>query len=355
MEQTNLVHYKNIISYCIGSNYYQTKNRECFLKSISILDPFVITKITEKLHISALFYEALKKNNLKISSYNIEPVIYYQKKVCLLILRELHKFKKLINKKFQPIILKGPGFWGELYRKNYHRRIEDIDLLIKEKDDIEIICDILAKCNYINNDEDYDKQIKDPKQYELTPFYKKIKLNREFYNYNYLEFYFNNFNPIHLKKDENNNFLFLCRVEIHKNIFMLKNSKKPPEIELNYCTFMNKIKEFKVLKKFVNLPYLSLKFLSDNQQYYTTKTKSPKFIKLLADFIRIISKANNSEITRSINIAKRWGLTKHYIIMLNIARHFTPENTYSHLYEVDYDPINEMLSRLLTINNKIGG
>lgn len=341
-------HYKNVIFFTIGSKNYQLLNKTNFLLSLQILNPILVIKIMSKLHILSLFINVVTKTSIyrKYRQF-FQSYIFYQKYLNTIISSEIINLTSKKCKNLNPIILKGPAFWEDFYKYKFLRRVEDIDLLLQNEKHVIDICHTLESIGYINIEPDYKSKLNNTEHYELPFFKKEIKriFNKE--KSKLLDFVIEFFRPSILRKIENLQFGFLIKIEIHKCIFKFKNKDLIPSLLPNDVKYSKIFPNCKIMRNHSNLPYLSLKLISDLHEYLYGKG-SPKFLKLLVDFIRIIQSSSYRDIRSSILLANKWNVKSHYIETLNYVKNFTPEITYISLSETNIrDELNLYIDKLL--------
>lgn len=341
------VHLKVIIYYCLGSITFKKNNYINFINALNKLVYKDILFYLEKLHILALFYDAIKDIKDK-NKYlrELKPFIYYQKQINKLFIEELKNLKKELNTSTTPIILKGPAFWGNIYQDNFLRRIDDLDILIVNEPQLEETCKVATRIGFKNVNPLYEKEIKSTQHYELSEFFKVVKLNNK---KKYLEAVINRFHPPNLQKN-NLNFSFYIRLEIHKLIYKFIKSPILPKIEKKSILDSNILPGYKVLPDFINLPYLSLKFISDSHAFFHGDYIKVKSLKLVADFVRMIQNVSQNEVEKSIIQSEKWGISKYYITMLNSVKDITPEIKFENL-KTHENYLEKFIDYLMEIGN----
>jgi len=320
-----LFYLKHIIKYGIGNEEFRKQNKGVFLDSVNSLPPLIIAKSLNKLHIFSIFFDLIKKLKKEKNFVNLfNPFLFYQKIWNNVISNELVNISMLSSQQY-PIILKGPSYWGNIYKSNHLRRVEDIDLLIKDPFLIEEMCGMLLTKGYICSNNSYKDFILDKNVYELPEFSKRILVNVDRNQNTLLEFVYTNYNPLFFEKRNDNTYIFNCRVEIHKQLFKFKIKKDfEPRLHDNLLLNSELFQKYHVLKNFANLPYLSLKFISDAKEFLAGDDKKAKCLKLFVDFVKTVLISNNVDILQSVRLSKEWNLLNHYIEMLNLVRKFMP-------------------------------
>lgn len=338
--------YKCILFYCLGSEYYKNTNKKKFLEAIDRADPKELLNIFERYHIVGLLYDELLKYQANHSFVKLaEPLIEYQKLFNNILLKELSFLStKLGDSKIHPVILKGPAYWQTLYKNDYCRRVHDLDIMISNLDEIQNFSTLLIEAGFRNVDNNYYSQIYDNNHYELPTFFKFIELQMTRDSLRKLETAEKiSSDPLKFELNENNKVLLRIDIELHKSMFRYENGSFPI-LKDDFFSDYEIVPKFKIMKSYASLPYLSSKFIIDTILFSEGDPVKVKCMKLVADFIKILEKASNSEIIKSIQLAELWGSLKNYRIMLNSVKYLMPEIEFQNLKGIEeFNPLETII------------
>lgn len=320
----------SIVKYCIGSETYKTKYESNFIQLLQNEQNYMIINYLEKMHILPLFYQKIKMYGSKFDFFikEIEPRIDYYKFCNNFMLKEIKTIVSCLdNKNINPILLKGPSFWYDIYEETYLRPIKDLDLLFLSDEEIKKFIIIVLNLGYIPQDKEFVKNLNSylelQDHYELAggPFIKKIYFKPTNLELEFIKSSNININRVKCECYTENIYSITSEIGFHKSIFLYDNNTFP-EISKDMFVTSKHYKSFYTMKNSTLLPYLALKIKHD------IDLKIIKSVKLLGDFIKIFNKTNDEEFSESIEISKLWKIEDIYLDVLNNIADLIPETEF---------------------------
>lgn len=333
--------------YCVGSTHFKELQRDSFIRAATRIDSPGFLQLLEWFHLNNLYHAALLQN--EVDSPLLGPLQYhadYQKYFNGIIFRELTLLgQALSHLKRQPALLKGPAYWDRLYPDPYLRRVNDIDMLVEDSEDLARTCQALQDLGYSCVSDDYEAAIQARDHYELPGFIKRCRVKgdsalEKAFGYMLTQQADANVELPAIQQDPDG-YSFAVIVEIHKAIYLFENDRfpsMPPEC----LTRSGVLQGFRVLIDSADLPYLAAKFVMDVDR------GSLKCLKLMGDFVRLLERIQPDEIDASIEFAALWGAVEHYELMLHSAREVCPEIEMTGLKPKRGNPLRTLLNNGLT-------
>ena len=322
-----------ILKYALASPYYKELNKSKFELILGEIDANELLFVSERVHLTSILHKIIQQNNPNHKFIQLaRPILYYQKILNTCVIEELEKLSKYdITRKIKPVLLKGVAFWSNLYKDNIERRINDIDLLIENRQNIIEFCNLLKKNGYRCEEQNYEQDIFTNKHYELPAFFKEIPIT---VNNEELLLQAKNISFSDLKINNKKGIYYLqLEIELHKAIFSYKNTAIYPVLKQSYFKSFSPNNTYRVLKNEITLPYLAIKIFSDYQHLISeNELIKLKALKLVKDFILIMQVIDQKELEKAIIVAEIWDSLNVFRSMISFTKDFLPEINFDTLH-----------------------
>lgn len=311
-----------IVRYCIGSSGYRAANAGKFGEAVRVCVAEELGDYLELMNLSGLLADRLGDDQLLPADMRswIQASMAIEEILTRTLLEELRQLGTEFERLgLEPILLKGPALWGEVYPIYHQRRVNDIDLIIENPADVLEICKVLAANGYGGAGAIRDSDIADRTHYELPAFPKTVVLQCAPEVDALLD-------PLIARAAVNRTVRKVGRsryearidVEVHKAIYLLTGTLHPELRRTDFARWTI-MAPYRVMTQAATLPYLCTKLSLD------VHFGTPKCLKLLADIIRILARAAQGEVQESIRTAERWKVMRPYLDALGWVLPLAPE------------------------------
>ncbi|TMQ67578.1 MAG: nucleotidyltransferase family protein [Candidatus Eisenbacteria bacterium] len=347
MDLTSLL---TIARYCIASPTYREQNRLSFVRAIEAFPPEELWNLLEEMNVSGLLWSpnepglvlAPPLEDIRRSWLAFEAIYISH------FLSELRRLGELFGTiGVQPIVLKGAAFWGTAYATLHERRVNDVDCLIDDPDQLLRACEILASHGFPRAGTIGMLEIRDHAHYQLPPFTRDLDLNLSHDDAEATELYLGRWGESRKVTRSNGKVRMRFWFDPHKALFLLRGNEYA---ELRPSDFMPWLLDsaYRVMTRVANLPYVATKLYIDVRLGRSTS------LKLLADFLRFLRATSQDEIAESIRIAERWGVLTPYLETLGALIPLVPELELAGVPRAGLDPVRLTVDRAIAKRSGLG-
>jgi Uncharacterised nucleotidyltransferase len=243
-------------------------------------------------------------------------------------------FAKL--KSHRPVLLKGPSLWGWLYPDTGLRKTRDLDLLIQDRADLGTAVKNLKTLGFTGDFDAIAHAIHSHDHYELSVLVKDIEVAVDAEDDDRLQMLLARY-PSRPDFTRLRSGLYGLRaeIELHKSFFLFTDGSYAP-LPAAAIVPHELATGFARLTLGATIPYVASKFGMDTEGNAEAPPQ-PQSVKLLADFVRMLERAEGDDIARSIEFSKLWHCERYYARAVSTAAALLPEIEFAGIDEQPFD------------------
>jgi hypothetical protein len=313
-----------VARYAVGSAEFKRLHDDNTRTSLSGVDPQILFALLERTHLGATV-STIVSPEMSLAGH-LRPLVTYQRYFARVIESELRALAAALSESsIVATLLKGPSLWELSYGDKALRRVHDLDILVSDVDQMCQFVRVAGATGY-KTPVDYDRlSILLSDHYELPALTKEIthkiddtiRLDLE-------SFSRNSAFDTRISIESDGCITVSVDLEPHRGLFVYQDGSIPPISSY----LLQKSREFgplRVMRPCLLLPYLALKFVLDAKRALKISDGTAKCVKLLMDFISVLTTAPYSEIVDSIQVAEDLRIENEYDLALRHAQSLTPE------------------------------
>jgi Uncharacterised nucleotidyltransferase len=322
------------LAFIVGSPDYRRRHVGAFRSSVDALGASGVARLAERTHVTGLLQCALRSTTLAadMTWADADAVTHYQHFHNRLLIEELGFLStRFAARGIRPVILKGLGHWGTLYSDLATRRVQDLDLLVTGEQMLPAWA-ILKEAGYLPDGlVDARSELKRASHYHLPPISRTRRLSLDAAEQATLE-HVRSVSDYHMKFEHVGGAVYEFRVdiELHRSVFLFDPGGFPI-VRGQYSQPHPNLDGYRILRDFVNLPYLGAKFALDVEELQAGKVLKLKSLKLLADVVKSLLHCSARDLSRSIELSARWGLDELYRSALTDVSPLVPEVAFANV------------------------
>jgi hypothetical protein len=320
----------DILKFLLGSGEYRQRHVPTFRASVDTLACGDVLDLAERTHLCGLLFHYLQRfHPSHVLVDRLRPAVFYYGTFANVLMAELQALSLAFSdRQAKPILLKGPAYWGVLYKLRSDRLAQDLDLTATTLTELMLAAGALHDCGYAPDTDDLDAA-EARCHYELATFRKQVtffvdKRGRQLLDEHRRASTYD-FKITHAEQDRS---MLDIDLELHKGIFMFTNGGVP-RIEDGLLEAYAPMPAYSTMRRGALLPYTASKFIMDADQLLAGTPRLGKAAKLLGDFVRILEKSTPQDIALSLELASEWSASELYRRALGCAEELMPEAEFS--------------------------